>query len=63
MFCAPALKNLVMIATEANRELKVVDVVTGLDLTEEGRMDFKVLRRAVKLFRNDPVEVEIFLRC
>src|SRR5215475_6872975 len=63
VFCAPALKNLVMIATEPNRKLKVIDVVTGLDLTEECGMDFKVLRRAVKLFRNDPVEVEIFLSC
>jgi hypothetical protein len=61
VFGAPTLENLIVIPAKTDGKLEVIDVVTGLDLTEKGGIQFEVLGRAIKLLRNDSVEVEIFL--
>src|SRR6187455_1678036 len=59
VLCTPSLKDFVVIVSEADRELEVTEVIAGLDLAQERRMKFQMLRCAVELFGNDSVEVEI----
>ena len=63
VFGTPALEYLVFVAAESDGELKIVNVVAGLDLAYKGRMNFQILRCTIELLRDNSVEVEIFLRC
>src|SRR5207248_2315872 len=61
VFRAPTFKDFVMVIGKANRKLEVIDVIAGLNLTEERGSDLQVLSRAIELVGDDIVEVEIFL--
>jgi hypothetical protein len=51
-----------MVAVEADGELEIVEVVTGLDLGEQRGLDLQILRRAIELLRDNPIEIKIFHR-
>ncbi len=63
VFGTPALEYLVFVAAESDGELKIVNVVAGLDLAYKERMNFQILRCTIELLRDNSVEVEIFLLC
>ena len=57
VFGPPAFEDLVVIVAEADRKLKVVNVVAGFDLTQKRRMNLEILRGAIKLFGNDSIRL------
>src|SRR5207249_10964189 len=63
VFGTPALEYLVFVAAESDGELKIVNVVAGLDLAYKERMNFQILRCMIELLRVYSVVVEIFLLC
>jgi hypothetical protein len=46
-----------VVPTKTDRKLEVVNVIAGLDLAEESWMNLQVPGGAVKLSRDDAVEV------
>ena len=59
---APSFEDFVVIAAEPDGELKIIDVVAGLDLGKESRMNLQIPGCAVELLRDDAIEIEIFHR-
>jgi hypothetical protein len=58
MLGPPTFEDFVVIATEPDRKLEVVNVIARLDLAEQCRMYLPGTERAIELFGNNAVEVE-----